>query len=230
MLYDRTGYSQNLVYLETAYLSWVGALYRKSVHDRFGFYDSTFSAAGDTEFKNRVLPFIKTKAIPRTLGVFRNYPDERTTESPRAEIEDLRAWYLHRTVGGLRYAFSKRNPQEAEELLYAALCYRKSYRSHWSTDVEYASNVTDFMCEVGLNCQALKFREGILQLLNAYRSLDYIEKLSKWGVISSVLKAAKIAKAVEQDHQKVITPALPLYEIFNDNRHEQHCYTWKSKI
>src|SRR5262249_43507649 len=67
MMYDRTGYTQDHVYLETCYLSWVGALYRRSIHDRFGWYDGTFGAAGDTEFKNRVLPFLKTKCVPQLL-------------------------------------------------------------------------------------------------------------------------------------------------------------------
>ena len=44
------------------------------------------------------------RGIPQTLGVFLNYPEERTTASPKAEIEDLRAWYLHRTVAGLASA------------------------------------------------------------------------------------------------------------------------------
>ena len=58
MPYDRRKYQQDLVYLETCYLSWVGALYRRSIHDRFGYYDGSFRGAGDTEFKSRILPFI----------------------------------------------------------------------------------------------------------------------------------------------------------------------------
>jgi glycosyltransferase involved in cell wall biosynthesis len=161
MVYDREGYRQNLVYLETCYLSWVGSLYRRSIHERFGFYDASFTAAGDTEFKNRVLPFIKTKSLPRTLGIFWNYPDERTTQHPRAEIEDLRAWYLHRTFAGVKYAFATRNPSEAEELLYSCLRYRKSYCQHWSTDIEYAYNVSSFLQETMPNSSGLVYFEGI---------------------------------------------------------------------
>ena len=105
--YDRSGYRQSLVYLDTCYLSWVGAMYRRSIHDRCGYYDASFGAAGDTEFKCRVLPHIKTKVVPEMLGVFWNYPSGQTTCSPRAEIEDLRAWHLHRTLAGVRYAFER---------------------------------------------------------------------------------------------------------------------------
>ncbi|HQU43608.1 MAG TPA: glycosyltransferase, partial [Pirellulales bacterium] len=55
MTYDRSGYAQRLVYLETCYLSYVGAMYRRTIHERLGYYDASFGAAGDTEFKNRVL-------------------------------------------------------------------------------------------------------------------------------------------------------------------------------
>src|SRR5206468_924963 len=111
------------------------------IHSRFGYYDPTYSAAGDTEFKNRVLPFIRSKAVPMTLGLFWNFPEERTTLSSRAEIEDLSAWYLHRTLAGVRYAMQESDPKRAEALASRAYRYRKSYTQHWSTDVEYAANV-----------------------------------------------------------------------------------------
>lgn len=231
MIYDRTGYKQDLVYLETCYLSWVGALYRRSIHDRFGFYDSTFTAAGDTEFKNRVLPFIKTKSIPRTLGVFLNYPDERTTQHPRAEIEDLRAWYLHRTIGGVTYAFSRRDPNEAEDLLYASLRYRKSYCQHWSTDVEYAYNVGTFLQEKVQNSPALKYLDGIRKVLHAYRSWDWIQPLSTRRVIYDSTRTERIATKVEQHHRALDGQKVdPFYKILNDNRHEQHSYLWFTDV
>ena len=87
--YNRDGYSQGMVYLDTCYLSYVGALYRRSIHDRVGYYDGSFCAAGDTEFKLRAAPFIRSRHVPRLLGVFLNYPEERTTQSPLAEVEDL---------------------------------------------------------------------------------------------------------------------------------------------
>jgi glycosyltransferase involved in cell wall biosynthesis len=231
MIYDRTGYQQDLVYLETCYLSWVGALYRRDIHDRFGFYDTTFTAAGDTEFKKRILPFIKTKAITQTLGIFRNYPDERTTQSPRAEIEDLRAWYFHRTVPGIHYAFANRDPNEAEKLLYTSLRYRKSYCWHWSTDLEYAYNLATFLQERISNSPALQYQDDIKKLLDAYRLLDCIPKLSKFAPINTVFHVNNIAYTIEQKHRKIENPMIePLYKIFNDNRHEQHSFLWTTDV
>ena len=231
MIYDRRDYNQDLVYLETCYLSWVGALYRRSIHDRFGYYDATFSAAGDTEFKGRVLPFIKTKAIPKILGVFRNYPDERTTQHPRAEIEDLRAWYLHRTLSGVEYAFATRDPREAEDLFYTCLRYRKSFCGHWSTDIEYAYNLGLFLQQKNPNSLALKYLPGTKKLLSTYQGLDWIPRLSKISPSSMVLRANTTIKEVEQAHKAIDSQLVdPKYVIFNDNRHEQHSFLWFTDI
>jgi glycosyltransferase involved in cell wall biosynthesis len=231
MIYDRKGYKQDLVYLETCYLSWVGALYRRSIHDRFGYYDATFRAAGDTEFKSRILPFIKTKAIPQTLGVFRNYPDERTTQHPRAEIEDLRAWYLHHTLAGVEYTFAHRHPQEAEELFYSCLQYRKSYCQHWSTDIEYAYNVGNFIQQRLPNSPAIKYLPGVKQMLDSYRSLDWISKLSKFSFANAVLRVNNVIKETERIHRAMNNLSVePIYKIFNDNRHEQHSFLWFTDV
>lgn len=231
MTYDRTDYKQDLVYLETCYLSWVGALYRRSIHDRFGYYDTTFSAAGDTEFKNRILPFIKTKAIPQTLGVFRNYPDERTTQHPRAEIEDLRAWYLHRTLAGVEYAFANRHPQEAEDLFYSCLQYRKSYCRHWSTDIEYADHLAIFLAQNLPNSPKLKYQQGIKELLGTYRGLDYLENISSFSPISQLIGSNRLITEIQKQHRTIgRTPIEVIYKIFNDNRHEQHSYLWFTDV
>lgn len=239
MVYDRAGYQQPLVYLESCYLSFVGALYRRTIHDRFGYYDPTYRGAGDTEFKNRVLPFLKTKAIPQTLGIFWNYPDARTTASPLAELEDLRAWYLHRTPAGVRYAFERRDPAEAEELLYAALRYRKSYCRHWSTDVEYARHLARFVAERTPGGPARALGDGIARVLQTYRSLDLLSRGSRREALPGdssavhptlqLAEARRIAEAVAQQQARLTADRVqPVYQIFNDNRHEQHANVWRA--
>ena len=56
-------------------------MYRKSIHERFGYYDSTFKVAGDTEFKSRILKFINVAYINENLGIFLNYPDDRKVKA-----------------------------------------------------------------------------------------------------------------------------------------------------
>ncbi|MBJ7899276.1 MAG: glycosyltransferase [Cyanobacteria bacterium RI_101] len=233
MTYDRRGYEQDLVYLETCYLSWVGALYRKSIHERFGYYDSSFRGAGDTEFKNRIMPFIKSKAVDRTLGLFWNYPDERTTQSPNAEIEDMRAWYLHRSLGGVQYAFQNRAPEEAENLLYHCLAYRKSYCQHASTDFDHAQNLALYLGEIAPESPALAYAAGITALLKTYQTLDWLPKLSRWSPFQAMGAARKLTQRFEQEHGAGWPNSRrypPEYRIFNDNRHEQHAFLWFTEI
>jgi len=229
MTYDRSEYQPTLSYLDTCYLTHVGSLYRRTIHERCGYYDISFGAAGDTEFKNRVLPFIKTKTLLRTLGIFWNYPGERTTESPRAELEDLRAWYLHRTLAGVDYAFARRDPQEAVDLFYKCLRYRKSFCRHWSTDVEYADNLAGYLTGRSPGALEAGHLAAVGRVLAAYRSLDWLLRLSRWMPARQLLRVRRAANRAEAQHRTLGPPGIePLYGIFNDNRYEQHTHVWRS--
>ncbi|WP_439549452.1 glycosyltransferase [Falsiroseomonas sp.] len=231
MPYDRTGYSQDLVYLETCYLSWVGGLYRRSIHERFGFYDETYRAAGDTEFKNRVMPHIRSVHVPEMLGVFNNYPEERTTQHPRAEIEDLRAWYLWRTPAGMDYAFAHRPVEQAIALLRASFSYRKSYCGHLSTDFELAESLALHLMKRG---HAPAFTRGALEAareaLAEIRSVELLPDgiMGRAGMTLHTSRAVRrLRRQMPALHQAALTLANPpWYEIFNDNRYEQHWYSW----
>lgn len=231
MIYDRTDYQQDFVYLDTCYLSWVGALYRRSIHDRYGYYDASFRAAGDTEFKNRVLPFIRSKAVPEMLGIFLNYPDARTTSSPRAEIEDLRAWYLHRTPSGVAYAFSDRDPAEVGRMLLTALRCRKSFLRHWSTDVDYAYSLSEFLRRLDSEAVVLPERIAALNLLDAYRQLDWQAQPTPRGALSALQRAREqVARMMQEPAVTHAVSDTPVFGIFNDNRYEQHNMVWRSDL
>ena len=66
MIYDRKSYRQDLHYLDCTFLSYVGGLYRKSIHDRFGYYDESFSAAETPNLKIEFSPIFKvsTSLLP----------------------------------------------------------------------------------------------------------------------------------------------------------------------
>ena len=236
MPFDRRGYRQDLVYLETCYLAWVGGLYRRTIHDRFGWYDESFTAAGDTEFKCRILPHIRSVHVPRVLGVFNNYPEPRTTQHPRAEIEDLRAWYLWRGVAGMHYAFSRRPAADAARLLQDSLNYRKSFCGHLSTDFDLADALAEHLATrpdaPAWARQARPHTAGALAML---REIDLLPAevpsgprgvLRAWWLYRRVRAAQRMAEA----HRAAFAlPAAPHYEIFNDNRYEQHWYSWSGK-
>jgi glycosyltransferase involved in cell wall biosynthesis len=232
MVYDRTGYRQDLVYLETCYLSWVGALYRRSIHDRFGYYDEGFRAAGDTEFKNRVMPYIRSIHIPAPLGIFNNYPEERTTQHPRAEIEDLRAWYLWRSAAGMDYAFGQRAPEEAMALLRDCFGYRKSYCGHLSTDFDLAAALSEHLLrrEDRPEAAAIAWQEArrALALIRGFEDVpDDVRRPGSgiprrvWGL--SQLRAAQVQG--ERQRERLGLAAAP-FQVFNDNRYEQHWWSW----
>jgi glycosyltransferase involved in cell wall biosynthesis len=230
MTYDRTGFAQRLVYLETCYLSYVGAMYRRSIHERLGYYDASFGAAGDTEFKNRILPFTRSKAIDQTLGVFWNYPAGQTTCSPRAELEDLRAWYLHRTPAGIGYALRDTDASEAEALLLAALKYRKSYCGHFSSDVEYAADVASHLAAKFPDSRFSTLAGGIEILLDAYRDLDCLPQISQKSVAEAINHVKAVESRVAEEHRRLTDGTLDVaYQVFHDNRHEQHHYVWPTE-
>jgi glycosyltransferase involved in cell wall biosynthesis len=231
MPYNRDGASKDYVYLETCYLSWVGGMYRKTLHERFGYYDETFGAAGDTEIKNRILPYINVKFIPKMLGLFLNYPDGQTTASPKAEIEDLRAWYLHRTPGGVRYAFENRPVADIEKQLCTALGYRKSYCGHMSCDIEYATYLAGYIkTRTPDSIVANDVLPGLEQMLNQLRGLEFAEKPpSRLGSMNTLFSAWRTATQYQTQHREDLKSiSWPCYNVLNDNRYEQHSWLWKS--
>jgi len=231
MPYTRDGATKDHTYLETCYLSWVGGMYRSSLHTRFGYYDETFGAAGDTEIKNRILPHIKVKFIPQMLGLFLNYPDGQTTASPKAEIEDLRAWYVHRTPGGMRYAFENRPVEDAESQVRLALGYRKSYCGHMSCDIEYATYLAQYVRLKNPNSHtAVSVLPGLEKMLAQLRGLEFAETTpSRMASVRNLTKAWRSASAYQDQHRVSLKSiSWPCYSVLNDNRYEQHSWLWKS--
>lgn len=229
MTYVRDGGTKEHTYLETCYLSWVGGMYRHNIHERFGYYDETFGAAGDTEFKNRILPYINVKFLPRVLGLFLNYPDGQTTASPRAEIEDLRAWYIHRTVAGVKYAFKDKAVEDAEALLLQCLGYRKSYCGHASTDFEYGKALAEYLMTRESKL-GQEIHEDLCGLQNSLRQMELLEKTSNpIKIMTNLWKHKRKFKAIEAMHKSRYWTSYALdYSITNDNRYEQHSWLWKS--
>lgn len=233
MPYDRRGYRQDLVYLETCYLSWVGGLYRRSIHDRFGWYDESFAAAGDTEFKCRILPYIRSVYVPRMLGVFNNYPEARTTQHPRAEIEDLRAWYLWRSAAGMHYAFARRPAADAAQLLQDSLNYRKSFCRHLSTDFDLADALTEYLASRPDAPSWVRLARpqttAALALLREIELVPATTRVGPHGILRSLwlYRRLRAAQRMAAAHRLAFNLATtPHYEIFNDNRYEQHWYSW----
>ncbi len=226
MIYERSGFHLFHIYLETCYISWVGALYRRSIHDRFGYYDDTFRAAGDTEFKNRVGPFVKMKTLPLTLGIFFNYPEERATQSPTAELEDLRAWYLYRSIQGMEYVLKNKDQTFAEEALLLCLKYRKSYCNHWSTDIELAYSVGVYIKKNYPNSKFSDLHDKLLALKDGFNAYDNDGFSSAENMLVAKRTFNHARKALNIELTKIGFPDSAFFHYSNDNRYEQHQGFW----
>lgn len=228
MTYDKTGYVNDLVYLETCYLGPVGAVHRKSLHDRLGYFEGSFRGAGDTEFKNRVLPGLKVKTVPDLLGLYVNYPEERTTQSPAAELEDVRAWYLHRTPAGVRYAYDNRPVEDLDRQLIRSLWYRKSYSPRHSTDFMYAEAISKVLRDRAPQSEVLAILgPGVEQVCRAYRNLDHLTGVQPDQWYAFTLEQRNAIFSILQKHRTLgMYPADIDYWYFNDNINEQHHWFW----
>lgn len=148
MPYDRTGANRFSIMQEICYINYVGGMYRRNVHDRVGYYDPTFRVAGDTEFKMRSLHAIEPAWIPDHLGAQNNYPEDRMSFLPHAEIEDHRAWWLMREGAVLAAALVDESSKSriasaaaAHDLVRQALRFRRSFCGHMSCDVQFAGDI-----------------------------------------------------------------------------------------
>jgi glycosyltransferase involved in cell wall biosynthesis len=233
MTYDRSGATKDHTYLDTCFVSWVGGMYRRSIHDRFGYYDETFRGAGDTEFKNRIFPHIEVGFLDQMLGVFLNYPEGQTTASPMAEIEDSRAWYLFRSAGGVRYGFEDRSQHQVEDLLKLCLGYRKSYSGHISTDLDFGLLLAEHLIQRGASSELAKgLAPGLRDMVGNLRLFELAPRSpSKVHSFSLARHAWGSFKASEASHRSMLgdeSVAACHYNVFNDNRYEQHSWLWKS--
>ena len=229
MLYDRSDFSQDLVYLDTCYLTYVGGLYRRNIHQRFGYYDQSFRGAGDTEFKNRILARIKCKLVDKVLGIFWNYPSARTTQSPLAEIEDIRAWYLYRSIGGVQYSCQNQDLERIENLLLHCLHYRKSFLGTYSTDSDLAMSIITFLEKNHPNSLMLKFANGVKKLSGFYQQIEELTNDSNYAL--NLFRLKRSIEKIQRQHFQIaqdlgLNQIKPQYQIFNDNRYQQHFYSW----
>lgn len=224
MINDRRDANVSSPFLETCYVSYVGGMYRKNIHEKFGYYDSTFKGAGDTEFKSRVLPSLKVTYINAVLGEFLNYPEERTTASERIELEDIRAWYIFRTPGGLIYQASLADRSFMSRLGENSLGYRKSYCEHKSTDIEIASTVYHLAKngDYSLSDDLLK------KLKNADQQLQTLRNLLGFGMYKkkriSIRSFLDLAKWFDIEARKSAVKGAGRIRL--DNMFEQHIWYW----
>ena len=166
--------------------------------------------------------------MPRPLGVFNNYPEERTTQHPRAEIEDLRAWYLHRSLAGVSYAFDQRPVDDIVMLLKDTFGYRKCYCQHTSTDIDLAEALSGYVERRvdGAHWRGVATNtRKILALFRSFELLQYSDDIryDQIGFVRDFRKILKLSKGIARDLRMERQPA---FDVSHDNRYEQHWWAW----
>lgn len=219
--YDRTMTDKFDIIIESTKSGMVGTLMRKSMFDRAGYFDPRYRCAGDNEHKCRVLPFVQTDVIDFHCGTFMDWPEERATASPRAEIEDFSAWYLFRSQGGIKYILQNKGRDFAQNLHDRTYGFVKSFKAHASTDIALASQIAKvFQLDTPLAETSLSLYKRYLGL---YRELPTSLNLPEFlGLLAEVYAASKID--------------VPLITLPNgddmhwcasrDNLQEQHHWIW----
>lgn len=216
--FDRKGFKPSLQYLDSSYINFVGGVLRKSIFERFGYFDGTFKGAGDTEFKSRIMKQINVKCSPIIGGQFLDYPEERTTASMMAEIEDFIAWYNYRRGYELRN-LSNSHPDVIKEMYKLALGYRKSYAGHKSTDIFMASRILEFNPGTKFD-----FAHEVILARDLYVKIFSAKKWQEFRVIIWTLKLSRLLRKIRKNDDWSGLSNIGAIRL--DNSLEQHGWIW----
>lgn len=118
---------------------------------------------------------------------------------------------------------------DARALLVDALSYRKTYQRHVSTDIEYAGLIAQYIEASGNADEAVvRLARDCEELVECLRALELTRVLPKpRQCTAAVMQVWRLFKDKEQAHRAMLGRDLR-YAIFNDNRHEQHSWLWRS--
>lgn len=158
------------------------------------------------------------------------------TQSPVAEIEDIRAWHLPRSIGGMRYAFEGRDPAEAVLLFNTCLSYRKSYMDMNCTDIDLAQSVAGYLELYEPSCfnEVQRLIPQVVKTANAYRQLDGVLNFRLTTPVGTLSRADAVVKemalqlAQAEREIRELVPGCSL-GIVNDNRYHQYQNIWPSR-
>lgn len=221
---DFHGGSTDICVNDNKYIRWNAAMYRKNLHDKFGFYDSSYNNAGCTEFGYRILPYISVGHIDKTLGVYWDYPEIRVSNPFVNEIAQLRACFVFRTPGGAMYLSQNQSDQEIYEHIGLSLKYRRCVCQHISTDITYAASLAMLLKQRGSAKHYMPVLEKVLELEAVLRtSLLLPNVISEESLRYTVERAFSSSKEIETYLRKEIGTDVDI-KLFNDFLHERFSF------
>ncbi|MDR3514523.1 MAG: glycosyltransferase [Azospirillaceae bacterium] len=229
MANDRKTVDADFLLVDTTYIGHVPGLYRRSLHDRFGWYDGRLRGASDTEFKLRAFRGLRVQTLEATLGEYLNYPEVRTTATAAIEVEDLRAWYLPRSEAAIATLAAGRSPDQIARLIGIALNHRKSYIETPSTDIDLAVALLRLLQRQAPDHPVNRLAAGTLMLQEAYRRMDFLGGFTPIsgpirGSGTALAAALALIARAAGDHRDQGLHAD--YVFYNDNRCQQHYWIW----
>ena len=139
---------------------------------------------------------------------------------------------MHRTPGGVRYAFENRPVEDAEAVLRLTLGYRKSYCKHISSDIEYGHYLARYIkTQKPDSAVAGAVDAGLADMLQSLREFEFSWRVpSGWQNFALMFRARRAAMRHQKAHSLALGgSARPYYDLLNDNRYEQHSWLWRSK-
>lgn len=221
---DFHGGSTDICVNDNKYIRWNAAMYRKNLHDKFGFYDSSYNNAGCTEFGYRILPYISVGHIDKTLGVYWDYPEIRVSNPFVNEIAQLRACFVFRTPGGAMYLSQNKSDQEIYEHIGLSLKYRRCVCQHISTDIPYAASLAMLLKQRDSAKHYMPVLEKVLELEAVLRtSLLLPNVISEESLRYTVERAFSSSKEIETYLRKEIGTDVDI-KLFNDFLHERFSF------
>ncbi len=218
--YKRVISSNLLAFLDTSQVTWVGGIYRRTLHEKFGLFNSSFTAAGDTLFKNKILPHISYEIVSDLCGIYYLYPSARLTETPRAEIEDVIAVDYFRSYTYIKLFLEKVSLAEIQELLKVSLSFKRSFFDHLSCDLQIASYILRFMVQEKKLIQFQILETNLNKLLKI--NLDLLT-LSSINPITYL--RLKLQYQIVLGHLNIILNSHGFESLSNKNEYH-HEYAW----
>jgi glycosyltransferase involved in cell wall biosynthesis len=225
---DRSDVDPSMIRIDAEAISRTGSLYRRSIHDRCGYFDTSFRVACDLEFVQRALPSIQVAMLPQTFIVSQFEPGTCNDRKLEREIELLRAWDVFRTAAGIEITYGSQT-----NLLDTAMRFAWAHRPVKSGgsnqalkgDVEYAARLAIFATE-RLGHSITWRNEKLSRLLWHYRQLDD----AAWpDLVSATINVTRNWVSIRRMKRQLtaeleVAPKVPY---FHDERFERDRLTMK---
>jgi hypothetical protein len=126
----------------------------------------------------------------------------------------------------MEYALQGRDQSFVEQSLLFCLKYRKSYCSHWSTDIELAWSVIKYIAKHFPTSNLTILKDSIFSLRETFQGYDNEAFTSAENMLTKRRAFNKARKNLENLLNNLGFNKASEFHYSNDNRYEQHHSFW----